>query len=111
MEKARRKAAIAAYRENKADAGVFALRCRTTNEVWVGATRDLRAIRNRLFFALRMGSCPHRSLQAAWAAYGSDALAFEVLETLDAEELELAFERELKNWHAEWKQRLNAERI
>jgi hypothetical protein len=111
MEYRERKAAIAEYRTRKPEPGVYALRCTATGEVWVGRARNLPAIRNRLFFTLRQGSTPQRLLQEAWNLHGAEAFEFEALEVLDAEELGLGLDRELKNRHADWVERLAAAAI
>ena len=111
MDRTERKAALAAYRERKVEPGVFAVRCAASGEAWVGRAPDLAAVRNRVFFTLRQGGNPHRSLQAAWNAHGADSFAFEVLEALDPEELGLGLERALKDRHAAWVERLGAVRI
>lgn len=108
MDRADRKAALAEYRERKPEPGVYALRCAVSGEVWVGRAPNLPAIRNRVFFTLRLGSTPQRSLQEAWNAHGAEAFAFDVLEVLDAEKIGLGWERELKNRHADWVERLGA---
>ena len=48
-----KRAARAAYKERKSIAGVYALRCASTGEVWVGQSRDLEKIWNRICFSLR----------------------------------------------------------
>ncbi|MCJ2186931.1 GIY-YIG nuclease family protein [Novosphingobium beihaiensis] len=111
MEKARRKAALADYRERKVEPGVYALRCGASGEVWVGRAPDLSTVRNRVFFTLRQGSNPHRTLQAAWNTHGAEGIAFEVLEVLDPEELGLGLDREMKSRHEAWMERLGAVRI
>jgi hypothetical protein len=83
MKQEARKAALAAYRERKSEPGIYALTCRPTGARWVGRASDLATIWNRLAFALRMGSTPHRSLQAAAREHGSAAFSFEVLERID----------------------------
>ena len=77
-----RRAAIAAYKERKSVAGVFALRCVVLGEAWVGETLVLDKIFNRLSFSLRSGRHPRPALQAAWNAHGAAAFAFEALERL-----------------------------
>jgi hypothetical protein len=42
-----RKAAIAAYKDRGADAGVFAFRCTTSGKVWVGPTPTLSTIEKK----------------------------------------------------------------
>lgn len=111
MDRTQRKAALAEYRERKVEPGLFALRCRASGEVWVGRAPDLPAVRNRVFFTLRQGGNPHRTLQAAWNAHGADSFVFEVLEVLDPEELGLGLDRELKSRHAAWMEQLGAVRI
>jgi hypothetical protein len=74
-----RKAAIAAYKERKSLAGIYAVRCGASGQVWVGQTLDLDKIQNRIWFTLRLGSNSNRDLQSAWTAHGADAFTFEPL--------------------------------
>ena len=83
MDRQSRKAAVAAFRERKSEPGIYALTCRPTGERWVGRASDLATIWNRLSFALKMASTPHRSLQAAARAHGPEAFAFEVVERIE----------------------------
>ncbi|MBP2301986.1 GIY-YIG nuclease family protein [Azospirillum picis] len=106
-----RRAAVAAYKERKPAAGVFAVRCVPTAGVWVGGAPDLGTIRNRIWFQLRMGGCPHRSLQAAWTAHGAEAFVFEPVERLEDEELAFARQAALKARVAHWVTVLKAEAI
>jgi hypothetical protein len=41
MDRSERKAAVSAYKERKAVAGVYAIRCAATDEQWVGTAPDL----------------------------------------------------------------------
>jgi hypothetical protein len=108
MDKIERRAAVAAYKERKAPAGVFALRCAATGEVWVGQAPDLDKIWNRLSFTLRSGGHPRRALQATWSAHGEAGFAFEVLERL-GEELEgYALRSEIEDKVALWREKLGA---
>ena len=104
-----RKAAIAAYKERKSVGGIYALRCATSGEVWVGYAADMEKIRNRLDFTLKAGATPHRSLREACRAHGAASIAFEVLE-LAAEEEEPGFARD--SWRkarlAHWREELGA---
>lgn len=106
-----RKAAVAAYKERKSVAGVFAVRCAPAAVVWVGGAPDLDKIQNRLWFQLKMSGCPHRSLQAAWHAHGADSLTFEVVERLEDEELAFARAAAMKARVAHWAAALGAEAI
>ena len=107
-----KKAAMAAWKERKASAGIYAIRCAPSGERWVGRAPDLAAVENRLAFALRMASTPHRSLRDAARAHGAEAFRFEVLERLDAEEASgLGRDRILKARHAHWCEALEAKAI
>ncbi|MCB1500714.1 MAG: GIY-YIG nuclease family protein [Bauldia sp.] len=107
-DKDARKAAIAAYKERKAPAGVFALRCAASGEAWVGQARDLATIRNRIWFALDHGSHPVKGLQATWNAHGREALAFEELERIDPDLPDYARETALRERAAAWRAELGA---
>ncbi|OWU84783.1 hypothetical protein ATO6_10705 [Oceanicola sp. 22II-s10i] len=108
VSKSERKAAVAAWQEVPKAAGVYALRCAASGEVWVGSAPDLATIENRVLFTLRQGGNPHRSLQAAWDAHGADGVVFERLEELDPETPGVARARALKDMAARWRERLSA---
>lgn len=104
-----RKALLRAYKERKVEAGVYAVRCVASGEVWVGATPDLSTRRNGVWFTLRLGSHREPSLQAAWNTHGADLFAFEPLETIASDGLD-AFGRasRLKDRRDHWIGVLNA---
>src|SRR4051812_15961381 len=77
-----RKAVTAAYNERKRLAGIYAVRCAATGEMWIGESRHVDSHRNGLWFSLKNGSYPIRTLQAAWKQYGEQQFDFEVLEHL-----------------------------
>ncbi len=111
MNRDQRKAAVTAYRERKAAAGIYAVVCRPSGERWVGRALDLDTIQNRLWFTLRHGSCAHRSLQAAWNAHSPGAFALDIIERLDDETLGYVRDRALKDRLAHWGSVLVAEAI
>ena len=111
MNRDQRKAAVAAYRERKSMAGIYAVVCRPSNERWVGRALDLDAIQNRLWFTLRQGNCAYRSLQASWSAHGPEAFALEIVERLDDEMLGYVRDRALKERLAHWCSALVADAI
>jgi len=106
-----RKAATAAYKERKAVAGIYQVRCLSTNQRWVGRAPDLAAIKNRLWFTMRLGSSPYRSLQAAWQAHGEESFTLEELERLEDEEQAYVRDRLLKERLDHWCAKLAAEAI
>lgn len=106
-----RKAAIAAYKERKTIAGIFVVRCAVTNEAWVGQAPNLETIQNRIWFALRQGSHPCRSLQAAWNAHGDAGLTVGECERLEDEENGYVRNALLKERALHWRTELKAEAI
>jgi hypothetical protein len=63
------------------------VRCAPSGQIWIGQAPDLDKVQSRLWFTLRFGNSPHRSLQEAWVAHGADGFAFEILERLKDEEV------------------------
>lgn len=108
MDRQERKAAVAAYKERKPAYGVFAVICRATGDAWVGQSRHVDTQQNGLWFALKHGSSPHRSLQTAWSTHGAEAFRFEELERLRADFPTLSRSDELKRRQALWAARLHA---
>jgi hypothetical protein len=111
MTNSTRKAQIAAYKERPTLAGVFAVICEATGQVWVGQSRHIDTEQNGLWFALRQGSSPYRALQAAWTTHGADAFRFEVLDRLPEDYSDLRRKDELTKRAALWRARLDAEGV
>ncbi len=103
-----KKAAKAAYKELDVAAGIYAVRCAATGEVWVGRAPNVEKIQNRVWFTLNHGSHPSRSLQEAWRTHGSDSFTFEELERLEDEELAYVRDAQLKDRCAHWRAKLGA---
>jgi hypothetical protein len=82
MTEEEKRAAIAAYREQKVESGIYALSCLPSGQRWVGSALNLATIRNRLWFTLRLGHDQHPGLQDAWNTHGEDGFDFEILERL-----------------------------
>lgn len=109
-----KRAARAAYKEGKQVAGIFAVRCAASGEVWVGQTLTLLTVKNRLWFMLTHGRSEMASLRAAWNAHGSESLSFEELERIDDEEiLNSPYVRDtlLKERLGHWRATLEASQI
>jgi hypothetical protein len=103
-----KKAAIAEYKKRKAVAGIFAVRCRGSAQVWVGQTLNLETMQNRTWFTLRMGSHTNAELQRAWSAHGEAEFIFEPLESLEDEELAYVRDKLLKERELHWRATLDA---
>ena len=68
MDAAARKALIAEYKDRPTIAGVYAVVCTATGQVWVGQSRHIETRQNGLWFTLKTGGGRDPSLQAALAA-------------------------------------------
>ena len=108
MTSQERKALVTAYKERKTVAGVFAVICTATGETWVGKSRHVDTEQNGLWFALRQGGSPFRSLQAAWAANSEADFRFEQLDRLPEDISPMLRDIELKERAARWTARLGA---
>lgn len=106
-----RKAMIAAYKDQATIAGVFAVICAATGQVWVGRSRHIDTEQNGLWFALRQGGSPYRSLQAAWKAYTPEDFRFEQLDRLPEDISDLRRKDELISRAKLWVARLGAEAL
>jgi hypothetical protein len=108
MDRSERKAAVSAYKERKAIAGVYAIRCAATDEQWVGTAPDLSTIWTRRAFALRQGVETNKALQSAWNIHGTENFAFRIIEEIDFDQLTYGRERALKERVAHWRDALGA---
>lgn len=108
-----RKRAVAAYKERKGACGIYAIRCAAQPDIWIGQSPTLDTIRNRIWFTLRQGTNPHRTLQEAWHRHGADSLSFQVLEQLEIDDDILPYIRtaRLKDRLAHWRAVLDAQVI
>ena len=112
MNKDKRKALIAAYKEIKPRPGIFAVRCATTGQVWVSAAPNLDNRQNGLWAGLRTGGHPNKAMQAVWNAQGGDSFSYEMLEVVETEDLsswELTSRLQSRERH--WREALGAGKV
>lgn len=103
-----RKEAVAEYKARKPVRGAFAVRCTATAEAWVGASPNLNSAQNGIWFSLRLGKHPDRTLQSAWDANGEPAFQYEILQMLDDDLSPLAVKDLLKEKRSAWAAQLGA---
>ncbi len=103
-----RKAAITAYKERKKFPGIYAVRCVASGQVWIGRSPDLESVQNRVWFTLRLGVNPSRSLQAAWSAEDGEGFTFEQIEETDGEDPAYVRDARLKERLGYWQAKLAA---
>ena len=108
MDNARKKELVRSFKEQKARPGVFAVRCTATGQAWTYASKDLDRQKSGLWFQLRMGGFPGKTLQAAWKAQGEDAFVFEELEEI-TDDNALLIPALLKERELHWRNELGAE--
>ena len=112
MDNARKKELARAWVERDRQQGVFAVRCRAGGEVWVSSTRNLDTRRNAVWFALRQGGHPNKTVQAAWDAHGEGEFAYEILEQMSEEGFTPSgFNDRLKERERHWQAKLAADRL
>jgi len=111
MKNVDRKAALAAYKEIKVEAGIYSVKCLPTGQVWLGSAPNLAKIQNRIWFSLRNNGYPGRSLQKAWAEHDASDFAFEIVDRIDEEADAYLRSAELKKRLAEWLEKLHAELV
>jgi hypothetical protein len=108
MEKIKKKDLMREYRERKPAQGVFAVRCGA--QVWVASSRNLDAQKNQIWFGLRTGGHPNKTMQAAWKEHGEAVFEYEVLEQV-TDENPLLVDSLVKDREAHWRQKLGAESV
>ena len=111
MNPEQRKAAVAAYRERRAIAGIYAVICRPSGQRWIGRAPDLGTIQNRLWFTLRQGGCLHHALQVAWNRHGPEAFSLDIIERIEHEALAYVRDGILKERLSHWCSTLGADAI
>ena len=87
MDTKSRRDLVRDYKERKSVAGVYAVHCAASGEVWTAGSRNIDAQQNSLWFGLRTGGHINREMQAAWTAHGEAGFTFEVLERIEDEAL------------------------
>lgn len=70
------------YKEVEIDSGVYQIKNKQNDKIFVASTNNLKTINGRKFM-LQQGSHPNRELQKDWDQYGPEAFEFEVLEKLE----------------------------
>ncbi len=111
MQPADRKQAIAAFKKRETVAGIYAVRCAATGQVWIGRSLNLGSIGNRTAFTLRTGGHANRDLQAAWTTHGSASISVEVLERLPEEDVPWLRDRLLTERLQHWRSTLGADGV
>jgi len=108
LSKEQKREAISQFKERKTLRGAYAVRCTADGQAWVGASRNLDATKNSVWFSLRQGAHREASLQDAWNAHGDSAFEYVVLEKLEDEASPLLIPNLLKDAKQRWMTQLGA---
>ena len=106
-----KKEAIRRFKEQKPNAGVFAIRCTVSGQAWVGGSKNLDAAKNSCWFQLRNRLHREKSLQQEWDAQGESAFEYEILDRLQDDVHALEIDDLLKNKKCNWAAQLNAQQL
>jgi len=94
--------------EQKQRAGIFAVRCMVSGEVWVSKTCDLEKRQEGVKFQLGLGGFSGKSVQAAWDAHGEAAFDFLELQEMNDND-EAALCARLRDREGHWRLVLGAQ--
>ncbi len=102
-----RRERIREYKDAFPPMGTYAVRNTATGRVWVGASRNVDGLLNRIRFELKQGSHRNASLAGEWARDGADAFSFEVLDRVKKrDDPAFDYEAELQTMLALWQAEL-----
>lgn len=74
------------YKQKKSVMGIFQIKNRINNKIFIGSSADLKAIWNRYKMMLKFGNHPNEALQKDWNEYGEENFAYEIITELKQEE-------------------------
>ncbi|MGA7304595.1 MAG: GIY-YIG nuclease family protein [Rhodothermales bacterium] len=100
-----------AYKEAVPRSGVLKIHSAATGQTWIDTAANVDAIKNRIWFTLRMGNHPNKSLQQAWNESGPDAMLYEVIEVFKEDVSGYELERLMKERKQHWMDALQAESL
>jgi len=111
LSKESRKEAVRSFKDLKPSIGIYSVRSAISGRTWVGASRNLEAMKNSCWFQLRNGLHREKSLQEEWDLRGESAFEYEIVDRLDVDMHDLEIGDELKKRRSEWAARLNAPQL
>ncbi len=103
-----KRTARAEYKQKKTPRGIFAIRCTSTGDLWVGSSTHLDSQMNGIWFGLRGGLHRVKAIQDLWNAHGETSFVYEVLETFDDDVAPLLLKDQLAEREKHWRQTLGA---
>lgn len=83
----RREIKMAYKQQEPSPMGVYQVKNKINGRIFIGSSRNLSGTANSYFGKLQFDSHHNKNLQEDLRLHGSDAFSFEILETLDTEDL------------------------
>jgi group I intron endonuclease len=81
MNMERKKELKQLYKETPIEAGVYQIKNKKNEKIFIGSTKNLKTL-NGLKFMLENGDNRNKKLQEEWNHFGKDTFVFEILEIL-----------------------------
>ena len=90
------------YKEMKFQIGVFQIRNRVNNKIYIESSTDLITIWNRHKFQLNSGHHPNKNLQKEWIEFGQENFTYEILSEIKQEDIKTIdhYRKEAKHFEA-----------
>ena len=79
-ERQTRRERVRAFKDAFPHLGIYCVRHTSTGRAWIGASRNVDGMLNRVRFELKMGAHRDASLAREWAASGADSFTFEIID-------------------------------
>lgn len=109
MDRQARREARDQFEKRKTEAGIFQLTCAANGESWVGQSRNLGSVMNRLSFSAQTDPVLNGRFKAAWAEHGPDAFTFKIAEVIDPDTPAMFISSTLKKRLDHWRDVLGAD--
>jgi len=86
MDSKRRKELLEAYKNRHPEMGVISYRCKETDEVFLGISKDTKSDFNSTNMKLTLNIHPNKRLQELWNKYGEEGFELSVAKVLKYED-------------------------
>ncbi len=93
------------YKHTVRPMGVYQIRNKINEKIFIGSSNNLDGIINRNKFQLKLGSHPNGILQKDWEEFAEEDFVFEILEELEPRE-DLDIPKELEHLEDLWMEKL-----
>jgi hypothetical protein len=84
------------YKEQKFEIGIFEIRNKIENKIFIDSSNNIPAKFNRHKFQLNAGLHPNKELQADWNKYGENNFDFNVIEEIEQKDEIKDYSKKLK---------------